>query len=101
MEIKKGQKVWIKADFCGVKETEIVSIGSKYITVKAWKIKFYKDTLRQVDATGLGANIIFDLDEYKKDIEMKNLKVKLQRYDWYKVDNGMLEKIHQIMKDII
>lgn len=101
MNVKKGQKVWIMADFCGLTETEVITVGRKYITVKAWKIRFDKDTLRQIDGTGAGVCLILDLDEYKRKCEVKEMKQKLSGYNWYKVDDETLEKVYEIMKDII
>lgn len=101
MNVKKGQKVWIMADFCGLTETEIITVGRKYITVKAWKIRFDKDTLRQVNGTGAGVYLILDLDEYNRKCEMQEMKQKLLRYNWYKLDDNKLEKVYEIMKDII
>lgn len=101
MNIEKGQKVWIIADFSGLTETEVITVGRKYITVKAWKIKFDKDTLRQVNGTGSGVRLILDLDEYKRKCEIKKIKQKLYRYDWSNLDNETLEKVYEIMKDII
>lgn len=101
MDIKKGQKVWILADFCGLTETEVITVGRKYITVKVWKLRFDKNTFRQVDETGSGARLILDLDKYKKECEIQKIKQKLYKYDWYKLDDKTLEKVYEIMKDIL
>ena len=99
MDIKKGQKVWILADFCGLTETEVITVGRKYITVKVWKLRFDKYTFRQVNGTGSGARLILDLDEYKRKCEVQKIKQKLYKYDWYKLDDETLEKVYEIMKD--
>lgn len=101
MDIKKGQKVWILADFCGLTETEVITVGRKYITVKAWKLRFDKDTFREVNGTGSGVRIILDLDEYKRKLEVQKIKQKLYKYNWYKLDDETLEKVYEIMKDML
>ena len=101
MNIEKGQKVWIVADFCGTTETEVISVGRKYITVKAWQLRFDKDTFRQVNVTGSGASLILDLDEYKRKCEMQKIKQKLYGYNWSNLDDETTEKVYKIMKDIL
>ena len=101
MDIKKGQKVWILADFCGLTETDVITVGRKYITVKAWKIRFDKDTFRQVNGSGSGVRLILDLEEYRRRCELQKLRQKLYGYDWYKLDDETLKKVYAIMKDIL
>lgn len=101
MNIEKGQKVWIVADFCGITETEVITVGRKYITVKAWKIRFDKDTFKQVNGSGSGVRLILDLDKYKRECEIQKIRQKLYRYDWDKLDDETLEKVYEIMKDIL
>lgn len=101
MNIKKGQKVWINKDICGITETEIITVGRKYITVKLWKLKFDKDTFVEVGGYGLPAFLILDLEEYNRKCEIQKMKQKLYRYNWDKLDDDKLEKIYEIMKDIL
>ena len=97
IDIKKGQKVWIKTYGFGVIETEVITVGRKYITVKQWKLKFDKDSFR----SGSPSILILDLDEYKRKSEIETLKYKLQKYNWDKIDLERLERVYEIMKDII
>lgn len=101
MNIEKGQKVWIVADFCGITETEVITVGRKYITVKAWKLRFDKHTFRQVNGVGLGVRLILDLNKYKRECEIQKIRQKLYRYNWDKLDDETLEKVYEIMKDIL
>ena len=100
MEINKGQKVWVHTDFCGLIETEIITIGRKYITVKQWKMKFDKKTFKEVNACGSPSTLIFDLDEYKRKCELNKLRVKIHRFNWDKLDIERLEKVYEIIKDL-
>lgn len=99
MNIEKGQKVWIVADFCGTTETEVITVGRKYITVKAWKLRFDKDTFREVDGTGSRARLILDLDNYNRECEIKKIRQKLYRYNWDKLNDEAIEKVYEIIKD--
>lgn len=101
IDIKKGQKVWIKTYGFGVIETEVITVGRKYITVKQWKLKFDKDSFRSVGGCGSPSILILDLDEYKRKSEIETLKYKLQKYNWDKIDLERLERVYEIMKDII
>lgn len=67
--MKKGDIINISTRH-GVKQVEIISIGSKYITTTN-KYKFHKDTLREVDGVGISAYIIPDLDKYYKNLKRK------------------------------
>lgn len=101
MDIQKGQKVWINADFCGLNETEVIVVGRKYITVKAWNLKFDKNTFRQINGTGAGASLILDLDKYNKKCEIRKIRQKLYRFNWDKLDDEKIEKLYEIIKDSI
>lgn len=101
MEIKKGQEIYIWVDRYGVTKTTVKSVGRKYITVELWNIKFDKETLKEVDYRGLPSFIIPDLDKYNKDNEIGIIKQKLSRYDWCRLDNDTIEKVYEIMKNLI
>lgn len=98
-EIKKGQTVWITTRR-GIKETTVKSVGSKYITVEHNKrIKFHKNTLKEVDACGVADTIILDLDEHNKAAYYNALINKLEKFNWNTVSRDDLEKIENIIKN--
>ncbi|WP_236896964.1 hypothetical protein [Clostridium beijerinckii] len=100
MGIKKGQKVWVWQDRCGITETTIKTIGRKYITLEyPYNMKFNIDDLKENNYCGLPAFIILDIEEYKREQHYDSLKIKLRRTNWDKVKQSDLDKIEEIMKE--
>lgn len=97
--MEKGQKVWIWSQYYGIQETTIKSIGRKYIRVELdERIKYDINTSHQINSTGYGSYIIFNLEEYKKNVHYQKLRHKLRNYNWEKVDTNSLDKIKAILE---
>jgi len=99
MELKKGQKIWIAITQrkTEITETTIKSIGAKYITTDYdCRIKFNRDTLREVDGTGYSSYLIVNIDEFNINRHYQNIVSKLQRFDW-KITRDRLDEIAKIL----
>lgn len=92
MDIKKGQRVWIKTCVYGIIETEITVVGLKYVTVKLWKLKFNRDTFKEVGCFGSPSILILDLEEYKKKREIEQIRYKSQPYNFSNSSSSISEK---------
>ena len=98
-EIKRNQKVWVSTRR-GIHETVVKSIGSKFITLEYnSRKKFYRNTLKEVNACGVADFIILDLKEYQDDIFYNSLIRKFERFDWDILDREDLDKIENILRD--
>lgn len=96
MDIKNGQKVWLKIKSKEPIETTVNSVGRKYITLNYDKrIKFDIDTLRQVGGYGAPHFIILDIDKYNQEVKHSILVNKIERTDWAHIE---AEKINEIAK---
>jgi hypothetical protein len=98
MEIKKGQVVWVNSRN-GIEETKVVSSGRKYITLE-WntKIKFDKETLRQIGGCGFGRSVIVDIDKYNKDLYYNNLISRLENnFDWRNLSRDKLDEVAKLL----
>lgn len=95
--VKKGQKVWVSLRR-GIKETIVKSVGSKYITLEYDpRIKFDKDTLKEVDSCGLLYFIILDLEKYETDRYYSDLISKLGNFEWNTIKREDLDKVAEII----
>lgn len=98
-EIKRNQKVWVSTRR-GIHETIVKSSGSKFITLEYnSRKKFYRDTLKEVNACGVADFIILDLKEYQDDIFYNSLIRKFKSFDWDILDREYLDKIDNILRD--
>lgn len=90
MNINKGQIVWIKTCVHGIVKTEVTVVGLKYITVKRWKLKFDRDTFKEIGCSGSPSILILDLEKYKRKQEIKKFRYKSEPYGWYNIGKPML-----------
>ncbi|MBU3186585.1 beta barrel domain-containing protein [Clostridium estertheticum] len=100
MNVKKGQKVWIYARMreSKITETVVVTSGAKYITTDYdSRLKFNKETLREIDGRGYGSYLILDIEEYKLEQYYNELIYKLKKFDW-KIDREKLDNIAKILE---
>jgi len=101
--IKKGQKIWIWVDRrfgSRIIETTVKTIGPKYITT-SYGIKYYANTLREVNACGAASYIILDLEEHKKEEEYKRKIKALGKIEWNCIESEDIDKIFNILRDYI
>ena len=99
MELKKGQIIWIAITQrkTEITKTTIKSVGSKYITTAYdSRIKFDRDTMREVNGVGYGAYLIMDIDEFNTNRYYQNIVSKLQRFEW-KISRDKLDEIAKIL----
>lgn len=97
MKLKKGQQVWvsIRQGHTEIKETVIKSVGTKYITTDYDnRIKFDRNTLREVDGRGYSSYLILDIEEYNTNNYYENIISKCKRMDW----NISRDKLDEIVK---
>ncbi len=99
MELKRGQKVWVWHKKGEPKETTIKSVGPKYIRAECDdRVKYDRETLREINGCGYARYIILDLEEHKKDVYYREIKAKLRRFDWSKLDRNKIDKIVEILE---
>ncbi len=96
--VKKGQKIWVWRDRCGVTETTVKTVGTKYITIDdARNTKFKVSDLRQHNGCGNVSFLIIDIDEYNRDCHYGKLRTKLRRFDWDGISSEKLDEIEKIL----
>lgn len=81
-------------------ETTVKTIGSKYITT-SYGIKYYVDTLREVNACGAASYIILDLEEYEREQDNERKIAVIKKIEWNCIEHEDIDKIFNILRDYI
>lgn len=102
MRIKRGDIVWIvPGRRGGLIETQVKSIGPKYITTEYRDMKFHTDNLREVNGIGVSSILILDKEKYETDKYYEALIMKLERFDWGSISREELDKVNCILENSI